>query len=183
MNVAKPASISLVSLLAIMGLSACGDDDANGLPVGGDITLRNTLQDPGEPETAFPALFGAPDDAFDEFGVLSTDDAEFPAALAQADTPMGDISGLYDIDLDEDSISFTLLPAADDPFWVNVFGVFPDEKFDRYYFTFSEPHNIESSSSDNSSVSLRVDSPTVAVVEIGPDYDMNAGTAFTIDLN
>lgn len=178
----KPLQVALIAFLSALLLSACADS-ADTLPVGADITLRNTLQDPGEPETAFPALFGAPDDAFDEAGTLSTTAAEFPTALAQPDTPMGDISGLYEIDLAETSISFTLLPAADDPFWVNVFGVFPEGKFDRYYLTFSEPHNIETSSSNNDSVSLRIDSPTVAVVEIGADYDMNAGTAFTIDLN
>lgn len=179
MKLVKTLLLTLASLLV---LAACGGDDSALLPVGADVTLRNTLQDPGEPETAFPALFGAPEDAFDENGTVSTSDAEFPTALAQPDTPMGDISGLYEIDMTEDSIEFTLLPAADDPFWVNVFGVFPDGKFDRYYFTFSEPHNIEGSSSNNDSVSLRVDSPTVAVVEIGADYDMNAGAGFTIEL-
>jgi len=48
-----------------------------------------------------------------------------------------------------------------------VFGEFPEGKFDRYYFTFSEPHNVGSFTSSNESVSLRVDSPTVLVVEIG----------------
>lgn len=95
---------------------------------------------------------------------------------------MGDISGLYEINLSENAIEFTLLPTADDPFWVNVFEVFPAGKFDRYYLTFAEPHGITSGTSNNSSVALRVDSPTVVVVEISEGYDMNPGTAFTIDL-
>lgn len=150
---------------------------------GADITLRNTLEEDGAPETAFPGLFGAPDDAFDEFATMSVDEVEFPTALAQPGTPVGDISGLYEIDLGDDTISFTLLPTAEDPFWVNVFEVFPAGKFDRYYFTFSEPHGIESGSSDNDSVGLRIDSPTVVVVEISEGYDMNPGTAFSIDLS
>lgn len=177
----KLAKLPIATLLATIALTACGGGGT--LPSEADITLRNTLQDPGTPELAFPALFEQPDDAFDEFGAFSATSVEFPTALAQPGTPMGDISGLYEIDITADSIAFTLLPTADDPFWVNVFGVFPEGKFDRYYLTFSEPHNIETSSSDNASVSLRVDSPTVVVVEIGADYDMNPGAAFTIDLN
>lgn len=176
----KLKTLTAIGVLSILLLSACGSNGP--LASGTDITLRNTLQDPGEPETAFPALFGAPEDAFDEFGAFSADDAEFPTALAQLGTPVGDISGLYEIDLAESSITFTLLPTADDPFWMNIFEVFPEGKFDRYYLTFSEPHGIESSTSDNSSVALRIDSPTVAVVEISEGYDMNPGTVFTIDL-
>ncbi|MEM8923076.1 MAG: hypothetical protein AAGD35_06210 [Actinomycetota bacterium] len=175
----KIGTTMLAAGLGLVALSACSDDAAL-LPDGADVTLRNTLEEEG-PETAFPALFGEPDDAFDEFGTVG-DGAEFPTALAQDGTPAGDISGLYEIDLTDDSISFTLLPAADDPFWVNVFSVFPAGKFDRYYFTFSEEHNVEGFTSDNDSVALRVDSPTVLVVEISEGYDMNPGTAFTIDL-
>lgn len=150
------------------------------IPVGASVTLRNTLQDPGEPETAFPALFGQPVDAFDEFGTVSATAAEFPTALAQPGTPVGDITGLYEIDMTGNSINFTMLPAADDPFWVNVFGEFPAGKFDRYYFTFSEPHGIEGFTSTNSSVALRVDSPTVVVVEISEGYAMAPPLSFTI---
>jgi len=47
-----------------------------------DITLRNTLQNPGEPEGTYASLFGQPDDAFDEFAVLSNLDVEFATALS-----------------------------------------------------------------------------------------------------
>lgn len=158
-------------------------DDALLLAEQTSITLRNTLQDPGEDENTYASLFGQADDAFDESGVLSFSASEFPTALAQAGTPAGDISGLYDIDLTGNSIEFTALPAADDPFWKNVFGVFPAGKFDRYYFTFSEPHNISGGTSKNSSVNLRVDSPTVIVVELSEGYDANPGISFIIDLD
>lgn len=147
-----------------------------------DLVLRNTLQDPGEDEVIYSNLFGLADDAFDEFGTISFTESEFPTALAQEGTPFGDISGLYDIDFTEDNINFILLPEATDPFWQMQFGVFPAGKFDRYYFTFSSPHNIASGLSSNSSVNLRVDSETVIVVEISEGYDFNPGMVFDIEL-
>ena len=184
----KATSMLIPVALGALMLSACSSsDDDNEITVTGplsegvEITLRNTLQE-GGPEGSFPALFGQPDDAYDETGTLSFTTSEFPTALAQPGSPAGDISGLYNIDLHADSISYTLLPTADDPFWTNVFGVFPAGKFDRYYLTFSEPHNITSGSSSNSSVSLRVDSDTVVVVEITEGYDMNPGMSFSIDI-
>lgn len=177
------------SVAALSGCSSSDDDDNDTAPVamtgvlseGVSITMRNTLEE-GGPEGPFPGLFGLADDAYDEVGAVSFTESEFPTALAQAGTPVGDIPGLYDIDFTADSISFTALPAADDPFWSNNFAVFPAGKFDRYYFTFAAPHGITSGTSANSSVALRIDSPTVAVVELSENYDFNAGIAFTIDL-
>jgi len=182
----KFTKVLFTAALSVAALSACSssDDDDNGaeniLLEGMNITLRNTLEEGGF-EGSFPSLFGQVDDAFDENGTLSFSESEFPTALAQPGVA-GGISGLYNIDLNADSISYTLLPAADDPFWVNVFEVFPAGKFDRYYLTFSEPHNITSGTSDNSSVNLRIDSDTVAVVEISEGYDMNPPMSFTINL-
>ena len=176
----------ITTTLSVAILSACSsnDDDnnttTNSLVEGMSITLRNTLEEGGI-ESSFPSLFGQTDDAFDETGVLSFSESEFPTALAQPSVA-GGISGLYNIDLDASSINFTLLPAADDPFWVNVFEVFPAGKFDRYYLTFSEPHNITGSTSSNSSVSLRIDSDLVVVVQIAEGYDMNPPMSFSITL-
>ena len=177
-------STRIVALLlaSLLALSACGSD-TEPLADAGEITLRNTLEEGGGPETAFPALFELPEDAFDEFATFSNDSSEFPAALAQPDTPFGPISGLYDIDLTNDAINFTLLPTEEDPFWVNVFEVFPAGKFDRYYFTFAEEHGVKGFESNDDTVTLRIDSPTVLVVEISEGYDMNPGTTFTIDLD
>lgn len=184
MNRAFRALGSVMALLAALLLAAgpAAAQTSGPLPDGADVTLRNTLQDPGEPEVPFPGLFGLDEAAFDENGTVSATSSEFPTALAQPGTPVGDISGLYDINMDGDSISFTMLPAADDPFWTNVFGEFPAGKFDRYYFTFSEPHNITGASSTNSAVSLRVDSPTVVVVEIGEGYAMAPPLSFELTL-
>ena len=152
----------------------------------GSIVMRNTLQDPGEAEATYASLFGAADDAYDEFATFSATASEFPTALAQPSSVTGlpfNISGLYDIDITASTIDFTLLPDETDPFWIQQFGVFPAGKFDRYYLTFAEPHNIVSGSSTNGSVNLRVDSETVVVVELSEGYDFNPGMAFTINLN
>ncbi len=176
------------AVVVTLMLSACDSDDddliSGPLTSGVDITMRNTLEE-GMPEGSFPSQFGLADDTFDENATLSLTETEFPTALMQSGTPVGDIPGLYEIDLTADKISFTVLPAADDPFWsgvANVFGVFPAGKFDRYYFTFSQPHNISGATSSNSAVRLRIDSDTVAVVEIGAGYELNPGVSWTIDL-
>lgn len=170
-------------------LTACdSDNDATSdnalLTEGTVITMRNTLEE-GGPEGSFPGIFGAPDDAFDETATLSFTEAEFPTALMQSDTAVGDIPGLYRIDIKAAQIAFTVLPAGNDAFWsgvADVFGVFPAGKTDRYYFTFSQPHNITGATSNNSSVKLRIDSETIAVVEIGEGYNLQPGVAWTIDL-
>ena len=195
-----------VALLSSSLLFACGEDTemvggtgssgnndtaGNGavnekpLEEGLSIVMRNTLQDPGEAEATYPSLFRQADDAFDETGTLSNSTVEFATALAQSPATGApfDISGLYEIDFTEDSIAFTLLPDASDMFWMNVFGLFPADKFDRYYFTFSSPHNITGFTSDNSNLNLRIDSDTVVVVELSEGYDLQPGVSFEVDLN
>ncbi|MEM6804739.1 MAG: nuclear transport factor 2 family protein, partial [Bacteroidota bacterium] len=150
-----------------------------------EIALRNTLQDPGQPEVTYTSLFNQADDAFDEFALLSNTEIEFATALAQDTSATGlpfNINGLYEIDFTETSIDFRLLPDSSDTFWIQQFGVFPAGKFDRYYFTLSESHNISAFSSNNSSVSLRIDSDSVVVVEISEGYDFNPGISFSISL-
>ena len=185
MNTLKHLPVALTMVLA---LGACSNDDDDNILIGSGpltegvgLTLRNTLQE-GGPEGSFPGLFGLPDDAYDEVATVSFSASEFPTALAQPESPAGNISGLYDINLQQSSIAFTVLPTAEDPFWMNVFEVFPAGKFDRYYLTFAEAHNISGSTSSNSSVRLRIDSPTVAVVEISEGYDLTPGMAFTISI-
>ncbi len=153
------------------------------LQEGINITMRNTLQDPGQSEVSYPSLFGQPDNAYDEFATLSNTVSEFPTALSQNGTPAGDISGLYDINLTQNSISYTVLPEVTDPFWSNVFGLFPAGKTDRYYFTFSQPHNVTGFSSNKDWVNVRIDSDTVLVVELSEGYDLQPGVSFNISLH
>ncbi|MEP2935769.1 MAG: hypothetical protein ABJM06_14850 [Gilvibacter sp.] len=182
---------TMLSMILSLGFISCDNDDDNTptptpLNEGVNMTMRNTLQDPGEAEGTYPALFGQPDDAYDEMATLSNSTIEFATALAQTGTPAGDVSGLYSIDFTEDKISYSLIADPADPFWANiasVFGVFPNGKFDRYYYTFSEPHNITSFTSNNSFVNLRIDSETVIVVEIGAGFEVAPGAAFEITLN
>ncbi|WP_298518624.1 hypothetical protein [uncultured Kordia sp.] len=187
----KNIKITFLAIISSLTLLSCDSDDDNTtqlppLSEGVNITLRNTLQDPGENENTYPSLFGQADDAYDEFATLSNDTTEFATALAQNGTPAGDISGLYNINFTSNTIEYALIAAIDDPFWSNiadVFGVFPAGKFDRYYFTFSQPHNISGFSSSTNAVNLRIDSETVIVVEIGEGFDVSPGAAFSITLN
>lgn len=185
----KTSRFLILAFFSILTLSSCSDDDDASAPKMDDeltITLRNTLEE-DNPETAFPILFGEAEDAFDEIASFSDTETEFPTALAQEGvTFMGntvDLSGLYSIDISNESIAFTLLPAADDPFWANVFGTFPEGKFDRYYLTYSEPHGITKAISNNASVRLDVRSETLVVVEISEGYVMQPGAAFNLTLN
>lgn len=187
----KINNIVFIAFLSILIFSSCSDDDDNNTPAlpltqGVEITLRNTLQNPGEAEATYASIFGQPDNAYDEFATLSNSTTEFATALAQTGTPAGDVNGLYSINFTETTIEYTLIAAEDDPFWLNVadvFGVIPAGKFDRYYYTFSEPHNISGFSSNNSSVNLRIDSDTTIVVEIGEGFNVSNGATFSISLN
>ncbi|WP_299278923.1 hypothetical protein [uncultured Psychroserpens sp.] len=181
----------ILASLSILTFTSCDSDDDNSTPTTPlneevNMTMRNTLQDPGEDEGTYPALFGQPDDAYDEMATLSNSTIEFATALAQNGTPAGDVNGLYSIDFTESTISYSLIADPSDPFWANiadVFGVFPNGKFDRYYYTFSEPHNISSFTTNNSSVNLRIDSDTVIVVEISEGFVVTPGASFSIILN
>lgn len=184
----KINNLLLLSFFIVITFSSCGDDDnvdSFTLTEGVSITLRNTLENPGDSEGSYPSLFGQPDDAYDEFAVHSNSSIEFATALAQNGTPAGDVSGLYSIDFTNNTIEYTAIAAIGDPFWTNIadiFGVTPTGKFDRYYFTFSEPHNISGFTSSNSSVNLRIDSETVIVVEIGGGFDVSPDASFSLKL-
>jgi hypothetical protein len=90
---------------------------------------------------------------------------------------------LYDIDIDENSISFELVAAADDPTYSAFFRTLEANTTDRYYLTFEDAQNVESFTSDNTSVNLRIDSDRILVVEIGEGFSFNPRSKFTISLN
>lgn len=179
---------TVLALITLISITSCKDDDnapATPLNEGVTITMRNTLQDPGEEEATYASLFGQADDTYDEFASLSNTIEEFPTALAQSGTPVGDISGLYKIDLTENSISFTVIPELTDPFWggfAEIFGVIPAGKTDRYYLTFSEAHNVTGFTTNGTGVNLRIDSSNVIVVEIGAGFDVQPDASFSITL-
>ncbi len=173
------------AFLNFQGRTVGGGDESAAAPLSmpSEVTLRNTLQDPGEPEVTYPSLFGQADDAFDEFAQMDTAAVEFPTALAQDGTPAGDLGGLYAIDLLEAAITFEVVAPAGDPFWSGVFGLFPDGKVDRYYFTFDQPHGVNGFVSDNPNLNVRIDSDTVLVVELTAGYDLQPGVSFTVELS
>ncbi len=174
--------MAMLAALVLMA-SPAGAQDACSLPEGAEINMRNTIDEPPDGEVTFPGAFGLADDAFDETATVSYTAVEFPTILAQTGTPAGDFGGLYEVDMSATGVSYATLPAADDPFWGPIYGVFPAEKYDRYYMTFSEPHGITGATSTNPNTGLRVDSPTVFVIEIGSaagGYDMNPDTAWEL---
>ena len=184
--------ITLAAVLGLFTFASCSDDDDDNpvfpLEEGINITMRNTLQDPDSAEVTYASLFGQPDDAYDESAMLSNSSIEFATALAQTGTPVGDINGLYAIDLTENSITYTVVAAQNDPFWgtggiADIFGVTPAGKTDRYYLTFSASHNIKSFNTNATGVNLRIDSTNVIVVEVGEGFDVQPGATFSISLN
>ncbi|MFK7933055.1 MAG: hypothetical protein AB8G22_06055 [Saprospiraceae bacterium] len=165
---------TLLTVLTVFALSSCNNDEV-AINIGADVTVTNTLQatvNTGGVETTIEELFSLDAGALAASATVSNS-VEFPAYLL----------GLYDIDIDENSISFELVAAADDPTYSAFFRTLEAGTTDRYYLTFAEAHNIESFSSSNDSVNLRIDSDQVVVVEIGEGFDFNPGSSFILSLN
>lgn len=168
-------SFLLIIFIAIAFI-ACDDDDSI-MPIskGVSVTINNTLQSQafGIPEeTAIEEIFSVPEGSLFATAVVG-DGLEFDDYLLT----------LYDIDIDESSITFTLVAPEDSETYSNNFRTIEAGTFDRYYFNFDTSQNVSSFTSNNSSVSLRIDSSTRLVVEITEGFDFNPGTTFTINLN
>ncbi|MFK7806670.1 MAG: hypothetical protein AB8F74_02610 [Saprospiraceae bacterium] len=177
MKFAKINFLFLGLLFSIASLSSCSDDDDSSTPITLDssVTVTNTFQSTAftsGAEQAIEDLFQVPAGSLAATADLSTA-VEFPAYLLN----------LYDIDIDENSISFEVVAQADDPNYGALFRVLEADTYDRYYFTFAEEQDVDGFSSSNSAVNLRIDSDKVLVVEIGEGYDFKPGQSFTITLN
>lgn len=171
-------------LLLFMGLSlslgfmSCDDDDEGAVPpvtLGSSVTVTNTFQSTAftnGTETAIEDLFQVAAGSLAATANV-TAAVEFPAYLLN----------LYDIDIDENSISFTVVAQVGDPTYGDLFRTLEPNTFDRYYLTFDDAQNVSGGTSNNSSVNLRVDSDNILVVEIGEGFDFNPGTSFSITLN
>lgn len=164
-------------LLSITGFTSCGDDDDSSTPISLDssVTVTNTFQSTAftmDAELAIEDLFQVPAGSLAATADVSTA-VEFPAYLLN----------LYDIDIDETSISFTVVAQDDDPNYGTLFRILEADTYDRYYLTFEEAQDVDGFTSSNSSVNLRIDSDKVLVVEIGEGFDFKPGAAFTISLN
>ncbi|WP_299257965.1 hypothetical protein [uncultured Aquimarina sp.] len=178
MKTLKPIICYLILSLVFTSFISCdSDDDTASPPIasGVRVTVANTFQSTtitSSVETAIEDLFMQPAGSLE--ATADVENAiEFPAYLL----------GLYDIDIDQNTISFELVAQTGDATYGDLFRTLETGTFDRYYFTFDEPQNVTGFSSNNDSVSLRIDSNSVLVVEIGEGFNFNPGTSFTITLN
>ena len=174
MNFSKLNFILLGLIFSLLTLTSCSDDDDQ-IISGSSVTVTNTFQSTAftmDAELAIEDLFMQPAGALAATATVGSG-LEFDNYLLN----------LYDIDIDENSISFTCVAEQDDPNYGTLFRVLEPATFDRYYFTFADAQNVSGSSSSNSSVNLRIDSDKVLVVEIGEGYDFKPGQNFTITLN
>ncbi len=177
----KLNSLFFALLFTAFTLTSCDRDDDRGdketspIALGSSVTVTNTFQ-----STAFTqGVEVAIEDLF-----------QVPAGSLAATANVGSaiefssyLLNLYDIDIDENSISFDVVAEAGDPTYGDLFRVLEADTFDRYYFSFDEAQNVSSFNSSNPSVNLRIDSANVLVVEIGEGYDFNPDQSFTITLN
>ncbi|MEO0900335.1 MAG: hypothetical protein AAFY71_28255 [Bacteroidota bacterium] len=172
----KSFVIVAITMLFVALLSSCET------PISPDaqITVRNTLQTAADPsqggtggvELDIETIFSAPAGTYNQTATVG-EGIEFDDYL----------EGLYDINFSEDAISYELVAPQDHPIYAAFFRTLEAGTFDRYYFTFTEPHNIESGSSNHAAVSLSVISDTEIVVEISEGFSFNPGSSFEIALN
>ena len=173
MKFSKLTFLPLILFCGIVSFTACSDDAA--ISSGAEVTVTNTFQataQTSDVETTIEDVFQMPAGSLAATAIVA-DAVEFPAYLL----------GLYDIDIDENSISFEVVAQAGDPTYGDLFRTLEADTKDRYYLTFDEPQNVRSFSSNNASVNLRIDSDSIIVIEIGEGFDFNPGTTFTITLN
>lgn len=178
MHFSKLGSFFVVLLFPTITFTSCDRDaDKAAMPItlGSSVTVTNTFQSTaftGGNEQTIEDLFQLPAGSLAATANVGAA-LEFPAYLLN----------LYDIEIDENSISFEVVAQAGDPTYGDLFRVLEAGTFDRYYLTFDATQNVNEASSSNPSVNLRIDSDKVLVVEIGEGYDFKPGQNFTITLN
>lgn len=168
-------------LFSLIAFTSCDDNDNDDdnptfpITLGSSVTVTNTFQSiafTNEVEEPIEDLFQVPAGSLSSIANVGNA-VEFSAYLL----------GLYDIDIDEDNISFEVVAQEGDATYGDLFRTLEAGTIDRYYLTFDEAQNVNGFTSTNSSVNLRVDSDKVLVVEIGEGFDFNPGSTFTITLN
>ena len=158
--------------------SSCTKD--NPILTGATVSVSNTLETATDPsmggtggvETPIETILGVPAGSLTATATVS-EGIEFKDYL----------EGLYDIDLSENEITFTLVAASDHPFYSAFFRTIEPGTFDRYYLEFTDTHNIESWSSTDGATSLSILSDNEILVTIGEGFSFNPGSTFTISLN
>ncbi|MEM1220258.1 MAG: hypothetical protein AAGH79_15160 [Bacteroidota bacterium] len=175
MYFSKFSSVFLGLIIATLSFTACSEEEVPPIALESSVTVTNTFQSTAftaDAELAIEDLFQVPAGSLAATATVGAA-VEFPAYLLN----------LYDIDIDENSISFVLVAQDGDPTYGDLFRMIEADTYDRYYLTFAEAQNVEGFSVNNSSVNLRIDSDKVLVVEIGEGFDFKPGASFTISLN
>ena len=174
----KYLKLNFLAILTIaFTIFSCNNDDdsrRDAIKLGSSVTVTNTFQSTAfteGAELAIEDLFQAP------AGSLAA-----TATLSHAVEFLAYLLNLYDIDIDENSISFEVVAQADDENYGTLFRVLEADTFDRYYFTFENAQDVSSFTSSNAAVNLRIDSDNILVVEIGEGYDFKPGQNFKISL-
>lgn len=172
--------------IAAISLVSCSNDDDNlditansVIETGTGVAIKNTFQ--GGVGPAFTDGAEVPIEVFfpdaDPTALSATatieDDVEFPSYLL----------GLYDVDIDENSINFQMTAQTGDATYGGFFRTIEAGSFDRYYLTFDEPHNVKSFTSSDAAVNLRIDSDNVLVVQIGEGFVFQPGASFSITVS
>lgn len=170
--------LSILIMTCTLVLFSCKNDDDNTPPPisnGVSVTVNNTFQ-----STAFGITEETPIETIFEVEAGSL----FATAIVSNQLEFDNyLLNLYDIDVQENSITFEMSAEAGDPTYGELFRTIEEGTTDRYYFNFDSPHNVSSFSSNNNSVTLRIDSDTRLVVEIGEGFNFRPGQArFTISL-
>lgn len=179
----RQKKILLISIALVMTFVSCNDDDDNTItPIsnGAQVEIRNTLQTSADPaqggtggaELPIETILGAPDGTYN-----------LSATVSKTIEFIDYLEGLYDIDLSENTATFTLVAEANDPIYSSFFRTIEAGTFDRYYLTFPNGHNISSSSSTDSTATIQILSPNEIVVVISEGWNFNPGSTFTITLN
>lgn len=162
-------------LCALTTSTSCGPDFPFAIFYGSTVTVSNTFESTAftnGAEVAIEDLFQVPAGSLAATTRVSPA-VEFPGYLL----------GLYDIDIDKNSITFEVVAASDDPTYGALFRTLEPDTYDRYYLTFDRAQNVNSFSSSNAAVNLRIDSNKILVVEIGEGFDFQPGATFTITLD
>ena len=184
MKTLKIKTLFFALSIAATTLISCNKDDDNGLaPIiveGTTVTVTNTF----EGGAGGPASTGGAEVPIEQFFTFAKPETlTAKASVAEAVEFPAYLLGLYDIDVDTNSIDFKMFAKTGDATYGNFFRTIEAGSFDRYYLTFDKAHNVKGFTSSNPSVKLRIDSANVLVVEIGQGFVFQPGAAFTITLN
>lgn len=177
----RKSHIFFILLLSAFYIS-CEDDETIAVPIesGANVEVRNTLQ-----ITADPGQGGTGGEELPIEIVLGVDSGTYELSTSVSEAIEFDdyLEGLYNIDLMENSIEFSLVADTDHPIYSSFFRTIEAGTFDRYYFSFPNGHSISSSTSNKDSVVLNIISSTEIVVVIGEGWSFNPNSTFTITLN